>query len=1470
MKKKLLFLPIALLGLVLAGCNASELQDNFTEADQVVETPWEDYVLPASGIEFADGEDSITLKKGETHTYSYQIQPRGATSNSLNWASNDVNVATVDKGVVTAVGGGDATITASSPDGAFDPVELEVNVVVPLTNFALTIPERLDWSEQYTFPVSYEPSDTTERDLAYEISEASVEGLVSVNEQGVVTTTNQNGTATLKVTGANNIVKTYTLNISTIPVTDVSLANAGHELEVNHSLQLSATVSPSNATELGRRGVRYYSRNTAIATVDELTGVVLGVAPGTVQIYAECGGIQSDNYEIEVYKVLATSVNITTSDFTLSNNNDNGLSKQLEYPITVDRAGHTEPSAATVSFFSSNERVATVSDSGLVTAVGPGEADISIQVAQEGQELREDSVHVEVVIVSTTLSINGGNSFYNDSTLTLTASLTPGNVSNNEIIWTVTQDPEIVNYVADGGTITLTPKDTEVTGTVKVKATNTGGASNEITVTVADRPAEFTAGHHYIVGAQLFNTGESRSIPEKSSWTNAKYAYHFTNKINDTTGLEEYMGTIFFNENDQFRYFVGTEYWVPAWEQQEGWAEKGWHIEQDGANNAFVKGQMRFVKENESHVIEQSEAADANIQVLTEGWYNLYAKLYKKENAADNWYSLYIEKVPDLSVELDEIEMGYKESYQIKAHDWIKSVSYEIKSGSDYITLSPTGLVTSKEADGVAIVTVTDGRGQHVDVTFTIQSGSHLGKTVYLNANGMFDSDNVVPFVHSWGGEGAKPAADVKMNLVEGQTIIYSASLPIDHTKLDFVRCAEGSTSIVWEEIYNQTEDQDIPAGENPMFTMTGWSIESDSSHRTYVAGSWSTFDSSQTYVPEGGSGGEEDPHGSRYVMYGNDPVWNYLPLETNPGNQDEVMGSIALEANTEFVIKMGQDDWRHFENNKAASSKKVIQGSEANAEGTLHNFKVTEDGTYSFYIMKDKDAEGGRNVYVGFTSSGGGSVTPNVVRIYFCDAFNWATGANKMYAYVWGDGGAKVAWPGEEATLVGVDSGDKNAYSFDVDLSVYDNIIFHVGDTKTVDIDISGASNNQGYQPNELSSGAYTVLPYTYTPKAPVTTYTVSFNANGGTGSIDPVPGVSGSYTLPDGTGLTAPSGQTFVGWKVNNEGETKAAGASITVEADITLYAQYVDVASTYTVSFDANGGSGTKASVSGVSGSYTLPDSTGLTAPEGYHFLGWALTADGTVITEATITVNEDITLYAKWEIDHVANNVTIHFTNAFRWANVKAYAFNNTTHVEKTAFPGEAMTRVGVNSQYQAVYSYTVDISLYTEIVFTNGESGDSNQTVDIDISSATNTTGYYLAGRVDNDESKKATVGEYIYEDSLLINESELFFFTNNNNWPQIHAYRFNSTTSAEKTTWGDAPVMTYLCNNDYGQGIYVIRIDDLNDYNAIIFRDTANHQTVDIILDSAEFAGHNAFYLNGEMSGSSYQVAATDDNYVIY
>ena len=85
-------------------------------------------------------------------------------------------------------------------------------------------------------------------------------------------------------------------------------------------------------------------------------------------------------------------------------------------------------------------------------------------------------------------------------------------------------------------------------------------------------------------------------------------------------------------------------------------------------------------------------------------------------------------------------------------------------------------------------------------------------------------------------------------------------------------------------------------------------------------------------------------------------------------------------------------------------------------------------------------------------------------------------------------------------------------------------------------------------------------------------------------------------------------------------------------------TLNGDYDHMAKTvkrfYTVSFDANGGSGAMDYETVFIGSnYALPDCD-LTAPEGMEFSGWSLAKDGGKITDAAITVNAYTTLYALW--------------------------------------------------------------------------------------------------------------------------------------------------------------------------------------------------------------------------------------------
>ena len=80
------------------------------------------------------------------------------------------------------------------------------------------------------------------------------------------------------------------------------------------------------------------------------------------------------------------------------------------------------------------------------------------------------------------------------------------------------------------------------------------------------------------------------------------------------------------------------------------------------------------------------------------------------------------------------------------------------------------------------------------------------------------------------------------------------------------------------------------------------------------------------------------------------------------------------------------------------------------------------------------------------------------------------------------------------------------------------------------------------------------------YTPS--FTTYTVTYNVNGGTGSIDPVTvAAGGSITANDGSTITPPELKTFAGWALTDDAETPTVlgGASYTPTGNVTLYAVY-----------------------------------------------------------------------------------------------------------------------------------------------------------------------------------------------------------------------------------------------------------------------------------------------------------------------
>ena len=141
---------------------------------------------------------------------------------------------------------------------------------------------------------------------------------------------------------------------------------------------------------------------------------------------------------------------------------------------------------------------------------------------------------------------------------------------------------------------------------------------------------------------------------------------------------------------------------------------------------------------------------------------------------------------------------------------------------------------------------------------------------------------------------------------------------------------------------------------------------------------------------------------------------------------------------------------------------------------------------------------------------------------------------------------------------------------------------------------------------------------------------YTLTFDANGGSGTMTPVTDLTGEYTLPANE-FTAPSGKQFKGWSLTTDGATVS---KIAMTENRTVYAIWENIpVVTYTVSFAANGGTGTMADVTGISGEYTLP-ANGFTAPAGKQFKAWSVGGVEKAVGDK-ITVTANTTVTAVWE-------------------------------------------------------------------------------------------------------------------------------------------------------------------------------------------------------------------------------------------
>ena len=176
----------------------------------------------------------------------------------------------------------------------------------------------------------------------------------------------------------------------------------------------------------------------------------------------------------------------------------------------------------------------------------------------------------------------------------------------------------------------------------------------------------------------------------------------------------------------------------------------------------------------------------------------------------------------------------------------------------------------------------------------------------------------------------------------------------------------------------------------------------------------------------------------------------------------------------------------------------------------------------------------------------------------------------------------------------------------------------------------------------------------FTLKTEVPAKYITISFDPNGGTGTMKPMRVKAGvGYTLPECT-FTPPEGKEFAGWLAVN-GNVYPAGHDVFSTYDQSLKATWKDKEVTeVTISFDPNGGTGTMQPMKVKSGEeFELPECT-FTPPEGKEFAGW-LAENGKVYPAGEIvsSVSSSV-LKATWK-DTAEVDVTEMFTDVTKnWA------------------------------------------------------------------------------------------------------------------------------------------------------------------------------------------------------------------------
>jgi uncharacterized protein YjdB len=450
------------------------------------------------------------------------------TDRAIIWSSSNQAVATVSTtGLVTAIAPGTSTITAGSEGKTSTST---ITVAQGAVARVVVSPNPVTMVAGQSAQLALSVRDANDRVITGKsaVWSSSNTAVATVASDGTVKAIAA-GTTTITAS-VDGVSGSSALTVSSIPVGSVTLSPTTATVSTASSTTLSATVRDANGAIVTDRVVAWTTSNALIATVSQ-SGVVTGIAPGTATITATSEK-KSANATVTVTLVPVGRVQVAPATVSLP------AGQATTLTATVTDANGVVVTNRPVTWSTSDPRVATVSQSGVVSALAVGTATISATsgVASGTSAITVTAAPVQSVSVSpSTLSLAQGK------TGTLSATVVDaigGTVSNPSVSWS-SRNPAVASVDAVTGVVTAV-----AVGSTTIDASS-GGKSGSAAVTVTAPPiasitispssANVTAGQAVSLTATVEDANGNVVTGSTVTWTSSDVQVASPNSSGNST-----------------------------------------------------------------------------------------------------------------------------------------------------------------------------------------------------------------------------------------------------------------------------------------------------------------------------------------------------------------------------------------------------------------------------------------------------------------------------------------------------------------------------------------------------------------------------------------------------------------------------------------------------------------------------------------------------------------------------------------------------------------------------------------------------------------------------------------------------------------------------------------------------------------------------------------------------------------------